>query len=163
MATQDSRPRTPPHTTPRQLAGVAVSPMQMSPAQLQARARGSQATANQLLKQALAQDDSSSRYTLLLQATAALKVADEAFAAAGEVQGQGQGQGAEGVGKTRRGIEQAMQVMLLLRCGNYNVLQYLSHAPLPTAPPSPPNSNWRRNERRRRSVTCTRRASASMQ
>ena len=160
MATQDSRPRTPPHTTPRQLAGVAFSPMQMSPAQLQARARGSQATANQLLKQALAQDDSSSRYTLLLQATAALKVADEAYAAAGE----GQGQGAEGVGKTRRGIEQAMQVVLLLRCGNYNVLQYLSHAPLPPAPPTPPpDSNWRRNERRRRSVTCTRRASASMQ
>ena len=85
--------------------------MQMSPAQLQARARGSQATANQLLKQAMAQDDSSSRYTLLLQATAALKVADEAFAAAGE----GQGQGAEGVGKTRRGIEQAMQVVPSLR------------------------------------------------
>ena len=89
--------------------------MQMSPAQLQARARGSQATANQLLKQAMAQDDSSSRYTLLLQATAALKVADEAFAAAGEGQGQGQGQGAEGVGKTRRGIEQAMQVVPSLR------------------------------------------------
>ena len=81
----------------------------MSPAQLHARARGFQATAHRLLQQALEQDDSTSRYTLLLQASAALKVADEAFAAAGE--GEGEGEGARGFAKTRVGIQQAMQVV----------------------------------------------------
>ena len=67
MSAHGGAARTPPRQQQQQLSPPRSFSSPLSPAQLQARARGSQLTASRLLQQALAQSDGHARFAMLLQ------------------------------------------------------------------------------------------------